>query len=117
MLNKIRNIEFLNIAPFKDKWKENPLAVPQIPLLRTGGTMIGDGQAIMAAAGSPEMITMMNGKAIVRPLTNTDRKQVISNTNNNGNNTFNFYSPKALTPSESVRKFRKELQYQKLIHG
>lgn len=117
MLNKIRNIEFLNIAPFKDKWKENPLAVPQIPLLRTGGTMIGDGQAIMAEAGSPEMITMMNGKAIVRPLTNTDRKQVISNTNNNGNNTFNFYSPKALTPSESVRKFRKELQYQKLIHG
>jgi TP901 family phage tail tape measure protein len=117
MLNKIRNIEFLNIAPFKDKWKENPLAVPQIPLLRTGGTMIGDGQAIMAEAGSPEMITMMNGKAIVRPLTNTDRKQVVSNTNNNGNNTFNFYSPKALTPSESVRKFRKELQYQKLIHG
>lgn len=117
MLNKIRNIEFLNIAPFKDKWKENPLAVPQIPLLRTGGTMIGDGQAIMAEAGSPEMITMMNGKAIVRPLTNTDRKQVISNTNNNGNNTFNFYSPKALTPSESVRKFRKELQYQNLIHG
>lgn len=117
-LNKIRNISFLNISPFKDKWGENPLKVPQIPLLRTGGSIIGNGDAIMAEAGSPEMITMMNGKAIVRPLTSTDRKEVINNTNNNGgNNTFNFYSPKALTPSECARNMRKEVQYQKLVHG
>lgn len=116
-LNKIRNISFLNISPFKDKWGENPLKVPQIPLLRTGGSIIGDGDAIMAEAGSPEMITMMNGKAIVRPLTSTDRKEVISNTSNSGNNTFNFYSPEALTPSEERRKWRQEVQYQKLIHG
>ncbi len=116
-LNKIRNISFLNISPFKDKWSENPLKVPQIPLLRTGGSIIGDGEAIMAEAGSPEMITMMNGKAIVRPLTSTDRKEVMSSTNNSGNNTFNFYSPEALTPSEERRKWRQEVQYQKLIHG
>lgn len=116
-LNKIRNISFLNISPFKDKWGENPLKVPKIPLLRTGGSIIGDGEAIMAEAGSPEMITMMNGKAIVRPLTSTDRKEVISSTNNSGNNTFNFYSPEALTPSEERRKWRQEVQYQKLIHG
>lgn len=116
-LNKIRNISFLNISPFKDKWGENPLKVPQIPLLRTGGSIIGDGEAIMAEAGSPEMITMMNGKAIVRPLTSTDRKEVMSSTNNSGNNTFNFYSPEALTPSEERRKWRQEVQYQKLIHG
>lgn len=117
VLNKIRNISFLNISPFKDKWGENPLKVPQIPLLRTGGSIIGDGEAIMAEAGSPEMITMMNGKAIVRPLTSTDRKEVMSSTNNSGNNTFNFYSPEALTPSEERRKWRQEVQYQKLIHG
>lgn len=116
-LNKIRNISFLNISPFKDKWGENPLKVPHIPLLRTGGSIIGDGEAIMAEAGSPEMITMMNGKAIVRPLTSTDRKEVMSSTNNSGNNTFNFYSPEALTPSEERRKWRQEVQYQKLIHG
>ena len=116
-LNKIRNISFLNISPFKDKWGENPLKVPKIPLLRTGGSIIGDGEAIMAEAGSPEMITMMNGKAIVRPLTSTDRKEVISSTNNSGNNTFNFYSPEALTPSEERRKWRQEVQYQKLING
>lgn len=116
-LNKIRNISFLNISPFKDKWGKNPLKVPKIPLLRTGGSIIGDGEAIMAEAGSPEMITMMNGKAIVRPLTSTDRKEVISSTNNSGNNTFNFYSPEALTPSEERRKWRQEVQYQKLING
>lgn len=117
MLNKIRNISILDIEPFKGLWKQNPLAVPQIPTLRTGGSIIGNGDAIMAEAGSPELITMMNGKAIVRPLTSTDRKEVISNTTNSGNNTFNFYSPKALTPSECVRNMRKEIQYQKLIHG
>ena len=117
MLNKIRNISFLDISPFKKLWSENPLKIPQIPLLRTGGSIIGDGEAIMAEAGSPEMITMMNGKAIVRPLTSIDRKEVISNTNNSGSNTFNFYSPEALTPSEERRKWRQEVQYQKLIHG
>lgn len=36
MLNKIRNISFLNISPFKNLWKENPLSVPQIPKLKVG---------------------------------------------------------------------------------
>lgn len=36
MLNKIRNISFLDISPFKKLWKENPLAVPQIPMLAQG---------------------------------------------------------------------------------
>lgn len=37
MLNKIRNTSFLGISPFKDLWKENPLPVPQIPMLAQGG--------------------------------------------------------------------------------
>lgn len=119
MLNKIRSTEIpiIKQKPFKGLWKEDPIAVPAIPQLRTGGSIIGDGDAIMAEAGSPEMITMMNGKAIVRPLTSTDRKEVISSTNSGGNNTFNFYSPNALTPSEERRKWRKEVQFQKLLNG
>lgn len=51
MLNKIRNASFLGVSPFKGFWKENPLSVPQIPLLAQGGyvkanapqlAMIGD---------------------------------------------------------------------------
>lgn len=36
MLNKIRNAEFLGIAPFKGMWKQNPLSVPEIPKLKVG---------------------------------------------------------------------------------
>ena len=37
MLNKIRNSEFLGVAPFKNLWKENPLTIPEIPKLAQGG--------------------------------------------------------------------------------
>lgn len=111
-LNKIRNIEFLNISPFKDKWKENPLAVPKIPLLRTGASIIGDGQAIMAEAGSPELITMMNGKAIVRPLTSTDRKQVLNNDNSSSSFCLTidkFYNNR----EQDIESLAQELEYYK----
>ena len=39
-LNKIRNIEFLGISPFKSLWGENPLPIPQIPKLATGTNKI-----------------------------------------------------------------------------
>lgn len=110
-LNKIRNISFLGISPFQDKWGENPLSVPQIPLLRNGASIIGDGQAIMAEAGSPEMITMMNGKAIVRPLTSTDRKQVLNNNNTNNNslnlNIENFVNNR----KQDVQALMQEIEY------
>ena len=111
-LNKIRNISFLGISPFKDKWKENPLFVPRIPLLRNGASMIGEGQAIMAEAGSPEMITMMNGKAIVRPLTSTDRKQVLNNNNNNNNNSLNLNIEKFVNNrQQDVQALMQEMEY------
>ena len=37
LLNKIRNISFLDIAPFKSLWSKDPLPVPQIPKLAQGG--------------------------------------------------------------------------------
>ena len=40
ILNFIRNIEFLGIAPFKGLWKQNPLPVPQIPTLNVGTNYI-----------------------------------------------------------------------------
>lgn len=39
VLNKIRNIGFLGIEPFKGLWKQNPISVPQIPLLYRGGIL------------------------------------------------------------------------------
>jgi len=42
MLNKIREISFLGISPFKNLWGENPLPVPQIPQLATGTNYVPD---------------------------------------------------------------------------
>lgn len=116
-LNKIRNIEFLGISPFKNKWGENPLKVPKIPMLRTGGSIVGEGDAIMAEAGSPEMITMMNGKAIVRPLTNTDRTKALNN-NSNENWTVNINNnSRYVDPIDNERQFRNMLIRHKLKKG
>lgn len=49
MLNKIRGIDILGVEPFKKLWDKNPLPVPQIPALASGGlataptlAMVGD---------------------------------------------------------------------------
>lgn len=52
-LNKIRNISFLNISPFKGLWKENPLTVPQIPMLEQGGWV---------AANNPQLAIVGDNK-------------------------------------------------------
>lgn len=36
-LNSIRNCSFLGISPFKGLWKQDPLTIPVIPTLATGG--------------------------------------------------------------------------------
>lgn len=40
ILNFIRNIDILGVAPFKGLWKQNPLPVPQIPKLFVGTNYI-----------------------------------------------------------------------------
>ena len=50
MLNTIRNVEFLGIAPFKGLWKQNPIGVPQIPHLATGA-VIPPRQEFLAVLG------------------------------------------------------------------
>jgi hypothetical protein len=46
--------------------------------LRNGGVLY-DGQALVNESASPEMITMMNGKAIVRPLNSATQKADVVN--------------------------------------
>lgn len=60
MLNKIRNIEFLEISPFKKLWKQNPLSVPQIPKLATGGITTGSTIANIGEAGREAILPLEN---------------------------------------------------------
>lgn len=39
VLNKVRNISILGVSPFKSLWSQDPLSVPQIPLLARGGVL------------------------------------------------------------------------------
>lgn len=75
ILNKIRNIEFLGISPFDGLWGENPIHVPQIPMLANGGKMFGKIAALVGEAG-PELLTVSGGKTTVTPLTAQDKSGV-----------------------------------------
>lgn len=67
ILNWIRNVDILGFKPFEGFWGENPLPVPQIPMLATGGA-VSTGSVIVGEAGA-ELLTMVGGRAIVQPLT------------------------------------------------
>lgn len=61
MLNTIRNTSFLGVSPFKGLWKQNPLSVPKIPSLATGGVL--DKETIVRVAeysnakSNPEIVS------------------------------------------------------------
>ena len=58
VLNKVRNIEFLGISPFKDKWSQNPISIPQIPKLATGGITNGATMALIGEAGKEAVLPL-----------------------------------------------------------
>lgn len=60
MLNKIRNAEFLGIAPFKGMWKQNPLSVPQIPKLARGGIVDSATIAMIGEQGKEAIVPLEN---------------------------------------------------------
>jgi archaellum component FlaC len=63
LLNTIRNIEILEIKPFKGLWSKNPLAVPQIPKLARGGIVNNPGRgvpAIIGEAGAEAVLPLEN---------------------------------------------------------
>lgn len=60
MLNKIRGISVAGVEPFKDLWKKNPLSVPQIPKLATGGITTGATLAQIGEAGKEAVLPLEN---------------------------------------------------------
>ena len=83
-----------------------------------------NGQAIMAEAG-PELIQMVNGEAVVTPLTASARNTALETAEGGGKSfvqNVNITSPKALSPYETAA--RRETQpetwfysYRGLING
>ena len=102
MINGV--IDIINKIPGVSLGKIDTLSLPRL----AKGGVLREGQAMVAEAG-PELLSMVNGKAVVTPLTGTARNQAMENagTNNGGyNQTINITSPKALSPYEVARQTR-----------
>ena len=78
-----------------------------LPRLAKGGAL-REGQAIFAEAG-PELLSMVNGKAVVTPLTSSARNhslEQLKGSSQNYEQNINIYSNKALSPYEVARQTR-----------
>lgn len=78
-----------------------------LPRLAKGG-VLREGTAMVAEAG-PELLSMVNGKAVVTPLTGTAKNHAMENVGNGGGGyvqNVNITSPKALSPYEVARQTR-----------
>lgn len=87
IMNTIRNIEFLGISPFKDLWKQNPLPVPQIPLLNVGTEYVPEDMLAMIHKGEAVIPKEFNEKSYFSNMgdneeTNRLLNQVIDAINN-----------------------------------
>ncbi|MBR4656535.1 MAG: hypothetical protein IKO68_08230 [Oscillospiraceae bacterium] len=58
LLNKIRSIDILGFEPFALLWKENPLAVPQIPLLARGGVLRRGQVGVLEGTGAEAVVPL-----------------------------------------------------------
>lgn len=101
MINGV--IGIINEIPGVSLGKIDKLSLPR---LAKGGTL-REGSAIVAEAG-PELLSMVNGKAVVTPLTGSARNQAVGNGGNKGtyHQEINITSPKPLSPYEVARQTR-----------
>lgn len=101
-LSKIKNIDILGVKPFD--WIST-ISIPQIPMLWKGG-ILESGNAIVGERG-PELLSLMNGKARVTPLTDNGGGQRITApaAATGFNQTINI-SAVAMSPAEVARQTR-----------
>jgi hypothetical protein len=83
MLNKIRNVNVLGITPFSGLWKENPLAVPQIPKLAKGGIVDSPTLAMIGEAGKEAVVPLEN-TSFVTTLASAIANEISKKLNNKG---------------------------------
>ena len=102
MINGV--IGIINEIPGVSLSKIDALSLPRL----AKGGVLREGTAMVAEAG-PELLSMVNGKAVVTPLTGSAVNTAADNLkgNNSGfHQEINITSPKALSPYEVARQTR-----------
>ena len=102
MINGV--IGIINEIPGVSLGKIGTLSLPRL----AKGGVLKEGTAMVAEAG-PELLSMVNGKAVVTPLSGSAKNQAMENAGGGRgsyNQTINITSPKALSPYETARQTR-----------
>lgn len=81
VLNKIRNITILGVTPFLNLWNQNPLAVPQIPLLARGGVVTKPTIAMIGETGKEAIVPLENNTEWTEKVADEIVKGMRSNSN------------------------------------
>lgn len=123
MLNKIRNVDVLGVKPFEGLWKENPLAVPQIPELAKGGVLKRGQVGLLEGNGAEAVVPLEKNTQWIKRVAAEMSQQLGggtagSSTNNTVNNyTFNQTnnSPKALNRLEIYRQSKQQTAFIKAV--
>ena len=102
MINGV--IDVINEIPGVSLGKIGTLSLPRL----AKGGVLKEGTAMVAEAG-PELLNMVNGKAVVTPLSGSAKNQAMENAGKGGGGyvqNVNITSPKALSPYEIARQTR-----------
>lgn len=102
MINGV--IGIINEIPGVSLGKIDTLSLPRL----AKGGVLKEGTAMVAEAG-PELLSMVNGKAVVTPLTGSAANTAVDGLKGNSGSfhqEINITSPKALTPYEIARQTR-----------
>ena len=102
MINGV--IGIINEIPGVSLGKIGELSLPRL----AKGGVLREGTAMVAEAG-PELLSMVNGKAVVTPLTGSAKNHAMENAGKGGGGyvqNVNITSPKALSPYEVARQTR-----------
>jgi len=86
MLNKIRSTSVLGVSPFKNLWNKNPIGIPTIPKLATGGVVNRPTRAIIGEAGAERIIPLSQDAEWIEKVANAFANKV-----NNGGGAVNVY--------------------------
>lgn len=106
MINGVINI--INAIPGVSLGEIDSISLPRL----AKGGVLQEGQALVAEAG-PELLSMVNGKTIVTPLTGTAKNTAADALKGNSSGfhqEINITSPRALSPYEVARQTRIQTQ-------
>ena len=117
LLNKIRNSDILGVKPFESLWQQDPLPVPQIPLLAEGGVLRKGQIGLLEGDGAEAVVPLEKNKAWIKAVADDMVKtlQAVNAANNSvaNSSSYNFvqnnYSPKSLSRLEIYRQTKNQI--------